>query len=264
MTVAMRLFWEITKRALARHLTYRVATITGLITNLFFGVLRASVLLALLGNSNSANGWNAQDIVTYVALTQALMMVVSIFGWSELMNTVYRGEIAAELLRPTSLYTFWLAQDVGRGLTALLTRGISIMLVCWLFFAIRVPNNFWQWLAVLLSLGLAMCLSFAFRFIVNLAAFWSPDAKGIARFAFIVLGFASGFLMPLRFFPDWLQQILALTPFPHMMNSTIEIYIGSNKTLELLALQLFWAIVLTLIAQLILARATKRLVILGG
>ncbi len=260
----MRLFWEITKRALARHLTYRVATITGLITNLFFGILRASVLLALLGNSSNANGWNAQQIVTYVALTQALMMVVSIFGWSELMNTVYRGEIAAELLRPTSLYTFWLAQDLGRGLTALLTRGISIMLVCWLFFQIQIPSHLWQWLAICLSLGLAMCLSFAFRFTVNLAAFWSPDAKGMARFAFIVLGFASGFLMPLRFFPDWLQQVLALTPFPHMMNSTIEIYIGSSRTLELLALQFSWAIALTLTAQLILAQAMRRLVILGG
>ena len=262
----MRLFWEITKRAFARHLTYRTATITGLITNLFFGLLRASVLLALLGNSSSAGGWNAQDLVTYVALTQAIMMVVSIFGWSELMNTVYRGEIAAELLRPTSLYLFWLAQDIGRGLTALVTRGISIMLVCYLVFAIRLPTDFWHWMTVFLSLTLAMGISFAFRFIVNLAAFWSPDARGIARFAFIVLGFASGFLMPLRLFPDWLQQFLALTPFPHMMNSTIEIYIGSSNTkpLELLALQGFWAIALTLVAQLILSRATRRLVILGG
>ncbi len=260
----MRLFWEITKRAFARHLRYRTATVTGLVTNLFFGVLRASVLLALLGNSSSANGWNAQDIVTYVAITQAMMMVVSIFGWSELMNTVYRGEIAAELLRPTSLYTFWFAQDVGRGLTALLTRGIGIMLICWLLFAIKVPSNLGHWFVIFVSLALAMSLSFAFRFMVNLAAFWSPDAKGMARFAFVILGFASGFLMPLRFFPDWLQNFLSLTPFPHIMNSTIEIYIGSNRTLELLALQAFWAIILTITAQLILARATRRLVILGG
>jgi ABC-2 type transport system permease protein len=260
----MRLFWEIVKRAFARHLTYRTATVTGLITNLFFGVLRASVLLALLSNSSSAGGWNAQQIVTYVALTQAIMMVVSIFGWTELMNTVYRGEIAAELLRPTSLYTFWFAQDIGRSLTALLTRGISIMLVCWLFLRIQIPNNALHWLSILASLGLAMCLSFAFRFMVNLAAFWSPDARGMARFAFVILGFASGFLMPLRFFPDWLQDALALTPFPHMMNSTIEIYIGSSNPLELLGLQTFWTIVLTIAAHLILARATKRLVILGG
>ncbi len=262
----MRLFWEIISRSFQRHLTYRTATITGLITNLFFGLLRASVLLALLGHSSNVGGWNAQDMVTYVALTQAIMMVVSIFGWSDLMNTVYRGEIAAELLRPTHLYTFWFAQDLGRSLTALVTRGISIMLVCWLVFNIKLPHSLEHWLLVLTSLALAMTLSFAFRFTVNLAAFWSPDARGMARFAFIILGFASGFLMPLRFFPDWLQQILALTPFPHMMNSTIEIYIGSSdtRTLELLGLQFFWAIGLTVLAQLILSRAMRRLVILGG
>ncbi|MEY4529849.1 MAG: hypothetical protein RLZZ156_570, partial [Deinococcota bacterium] len=173
-------------------------------------------------------------------------------------------EIAAELLRPTCLYLFWFAQDVGRGLTALVTRGISIMLVCWLVFAIKLPSDVWHFLTILLWLGLAMCISFAFRFMVNLAAFWSPDARGMARFAFIVLGFASGFLMPLRLFPDWLQQFLAFTPFPHMMNSTIEIYMGSSRWLELLALQGFWAIVLALAAQLILSRGMSRLVILGG
>lgn len=258
----MRLFWEISQRALARQLTYRVATVAGLITNIFFGLLRASVLLALIGNSSNVNGWNAQDAVTYVVLTQALMMFVAIFGWTDLMNTVYRGEIAGELLRPTNLFLFWLAQDVGRAITVLLTRGLAIMLVSALLFAIPAPKN---WLALLISLPLALLISFAWRFIVNLAAFWSPDARGIARFAFTLAMFASGFLMPLRFFPPWLQQMLNFTPFPHIMNTSIEMYIGSNThVLEALAVQLFWAIGLTLLAQFILARATKRLVILGG
>ena len=116
-------------------------------------------------------------------------------------------------------------------------------------------------------MALALTISFAFRFIVNLAAFWSPDARGFARFAFVIGMFASGFLMPLRFFPDWVQQILNLTPFPHIMNTIIEIYVGSYsgaKLLEALLLQTLWAVLLIVLAQIILARASKRLVILGG
>jgi ABC-2 type transport system permease protein len=265
----MRLFWEIAKRALARYLTYRAATLAGLTTNIFFGILRASVLLAFLGSSQGAGwvahaetGWNAQDVVTYVALTQAVMMFVAIFGWSELMNTVYRGEVAGELLRPVGLFFFWFAQDVGRAITALLTRGLPILLVCGLIFGIKPPSH---WLLLGLTLGLGLWVSFAFRFLVNLAAFWSPDARGIARFAFVFAQFASGFLMPLRFFPDWVQTALAYTPFPHIMNTIIEIYLGSHpKPLEALLLQAAWGLGLTLLVHLLLRAATRKLTILGG
>jgi ABC-2 type transport system permease protein len=247
-------------------LTYRAATIAGLTTNVFFGLLRASVLLALLGGQ-SANGWNASDVVTYVVLTQAIMMFVSIFGWTDLMNAVYRGEIATDLLRPMSLFGFWFAQDVGRALAALLLRGVTILVISSLIFQIKTPSSVTQFFALLISLALALTISFAFRFITNLAAFWSPDARGFARFAWVIGMFASGFLMPLRFFPDWLQQALSFTPFPHIMNTVIEIYVGSysgNRLLEVLLAQTFWAIALVILAQIILARASKRLVILGG
>ncbi len=263
----MRLFFEIALRAFRRHLTYRAATIAGLITNVFFGLLRVSVLLALKGEQSQINGWDTQDIVTYVALTQAVMMFVSIFGWNELMNAVYRGEISSDLLRPTDLFAFWFAQDVGRAIAALLLRGVTIMLICAVLFPIAFPSSLTQWIALIVAMALGLLVSFAFRFIVNLAAFWSPDARGIARFAFMLSMFASGFLMPLRFFPDWLQTALLFTPFPYIMNTIIEVYIGSldgAKLLEALTQQAFWAVAMVLLAHTILARASRRLVILGG
>ncbi len=247
-------------------MTYRAATVAGLTTNIFFGLLRASVLLALL-NAQRVNGWDSNDAVTYVVLTQAIMMFVSIFGWTDLMNAVYRGEIATDLLRPMGLFGFWFAQDVGRALAALLLRGVTILVISSLLFHIKIPSSVAQFLALLLSMLLALTISFAIRFIYNLSAFWSPDARGFARFVSVIGTFASGFLMPLRFFPDWMQQILNFTPFPHIMNTIIEIYVGSisgNQVLEALLVQTLWAALLVVLAQIILSRASKRLVILGG
>jgi ABC-2 type transport system permease protein len=195
------------------------------------------------------------------------MMFVSIFGWTDLMNAVYRGEIATDLLRPMSLFGFWFAQDVGRALAALLLRGVTILLISSLIFHIKIPSSFTQFLALLISLVLALTISFALRFITNLSAFWSPDARGFARFASVIGMFASGFLMPLRYFPDWVQNILNFTPFPHIMNTIIEVYVGSysgSRLLEALLVQAAWSAVLVILAQVILARASKRLVILGG
>ena len=43
----MRLFWEIAKLSFQRQIAYRAATLAGLVTNFFFGLLRAALMVAL-------------------------------------------------------------------------------------------------------------------------------------------------------------------------------------------------------------------------
>ncbi len=262
-----RLFYEIAARAFRRHLTYRAAALAGLATNIFFGLLRAAVLLALLNGRPSLEGLSAQGALTYTGLTQALIAFLSLFGSFDIMNTVYRGEVAGDLLRPISYFGFWLAQDAGRALAGLLLRGLTIMLIYAALFRVSVPGSLGQWAALALSLLLAWLLSFAYRFLVNLTAFWSPDARGIGRFAYVALMFGSGFLMPLRLFPDWVRAALTWTPFPSMVNTVVEIYLGlltGSALVRALLVQATWALALVLLGQWLLGRATRRLVILGG
>ena len=263
----LRLFWEVTRRSFRRHLTYRAAALAGIVTNIFFGIVRATILVALYGNREVVAGLDLQAVVTYTGLTQALIVFLSIFGWYDLMNAVHQGDISADLLKPMRLFTFWLAQDLGRALLGLVLRGLTIMLVYALLFGITTPQSPVQWLALAVSLVLAWLLSFAYRFLVNLAAFWSPDAKGIGRFAFVIVLFFSGFLMPLRFFPEWVQTLAYLTPFPQMLNTVVEVYLGvltGPALVGALLAQALWAVALTALCAFVLSRATRRLVILGG
>jgi ABC-2 type transport system permease protein len=263
----MKVFWEITKLSFQRQLSYRAATLAGLITNIFFGLLRASVLIALYNNREVVAGLSIQDVITYTGLTQAVIVYLSIFGSYDLMRSVYQGEIAGDLLKPINLFTFWLAQDFGRAIVGFFLRGLSIMIIYALVFDITYPTSFTQWLALFVTLSLSWLISFAYRFLVNLSAFWSPDARGIGRFAFIIVMFFSGFLMPLRFFPDWVQTLAYFTPFPHMLNTVVEIYLGvltSTQLINALLAQVAWAIVLIVMGQIVLRLGTKRLVILGG
>lgn len=263
----MRLFVEIARRSFRRHLTYRAAALAGLVTNFFFGLLRVAVLLALYGPRQEVEGITVAGIVTYMALTQAVIAYLSMFGWYDLMLSVHNGEVATDLLKPMHLFTFWLAQDVGRALVALLLRGITIMVIFALVLDLTYPETAVQWLALLLSVILSWLVSFAWRFFVNLPAFWTPNARGIMRFGFVLSWFCSGFLMPLRFFPDWVQHLANLTPFPYMLNTVVEVYLGVLQgwtLIQALLLQAAWALGLILAGQLVLKTAVKRLVILGG
>jgi ABC-2 type transport system permease protein len=262
-----RLFLEIARRSFARALAYRGAALAGLVTNLFFGWLRLNLLLALLGARDAVQGFTAADVVTYTGLAQALIVVLSIFGWFDLMNTVHRGDIAGDLLRPMNLFTFWLAQDAGNAVAQLLLRCIPILLLYAALFGLETPHTALHWLIVLTSLLLAWLCGFAFRFLVNLSAFWSPDARGIGRLMFTVMMFATGFLMPLRFFPEWLQTLLSWTPFPSMLNTVVELWLGViplGDAPRALLVQTLWCVVLIGLCHAGLAKGTRRLVILGG
>ena len=263
----MRLFVELVKLSFRRQLTYRAATLAGLSTNIFFGLLRIAVLLSLYEARSEVEGMSVQDAITFTALTQGIIAYLSIFGWYDLMNSVNSGEVAGDLLKPVSYFGFWLAQDCGRAAATLLLRSLALMLVYALFFDLTVPTSLGQWLAVILVTFLALQISFAWRFLVNLAAFWSPNAQGIGRLAFGLTWTMSGFFMPLRFFPDWFVRLCHLTPFPSLVNVIVEVYLGLVRGRDLVYAiggQLFWVLVLFGLGQLILRAGVRRLVVQGG
>ncbi len=263
----MGLFWIICAKSIQKQLAYRAAVLAGLLTNLFFGLLRAAVLVALYGSRTVVTGISVEGAITYTGITQAIIGLLSLFSWYELMNSVYTGAIATDLVKPLNYYRFWLAQDFGRALVQLFLRGVPIMVIYAIVFDISLPSTLPQWLAVLVSLTLAWIISFSWRFLLNLTSFWVPNAVGILRFGFLISWFLSGFLMPLRYFPDWFQQLCYLTPFPHMINTIVEIYLGVVSGLDIVRIilqQIGWALGLMAAGQLILRAGIRRLVILGG
>jgi ABC-2 type transport system permease protein len=250
-----------------RQITYRAATLAGLATNFFFGLLRASVMIALFGARNQVEGMSIQAAITYTALAQASIAYLALFGWYDLMSSVYTGQISADLLKPMNHFTFWMAQDLGRAVVNFVLRGVTILLFYGFFFDILLPSSISQILALMVSIILAWLISFSYRYLINLPAFWSPNALGFIRLGFGISWILSGFLMPLQFFPDWFERLSYLTPFPHMINTPIDIYLGlltPTQVLNALVVQAGWIGLLFTTGQLVMRRGIRRLVIQGG
>ena len=263
----MTAYLAVARLAFQRQLAYRTANLAGLLTNLFFGALRASVLIALYGARPSVAGYSLPDAVTFTALTQALMSFVAIFGAWDLINSIRSGEIAVELARPTDLFWYSAAQDAGRAIGQLLFRGAPIMLLYALAYRITLPPSAGHWAAFAVSMGLAWFLSQAWRYAVGLTAFWTRDAVGVGRFGWTVAILCAGFIMPLAYFPAWAQRLFYLTPFPGMITLPVEIYLGHLSGAALwaaLGTQLIWCLALFGLARLLLAAGVRKLVILGG
>ena len=263
----MNLFWHLIKLSFKQQLAYRMALWAGLATNLFFGVLRAVLLIALYGQRGEVNGLTVQGAVTYVGLTQSMIAFMSLFGGLELTDAIYSGAIASDLLRPVSIFTFWMARDFGRSLVNLLGRGVLFMLLYGLFFPISLPQNLATWLLLCVSFLMAWLLNYSWRYLISLAAFWTPDARGFLRITGTVFQLLSGFIMPLALLPDWFVSLANLTPFPSVVNTSIEIYLGTfqgSQVWNALFTQVIWLLLLIAVGEVVFRAGIRRLVIQGG
>jgi ABC-2 type transport system permease protein len=263
----VRLYWEIARRGFGRYAAYPAATVAGIFTNTIFGFLQAYILLALYENRTDIGGYDPSDAVTYVWFAQALLMTVYAFGWWELALRIRSGDVATDLARPLDPLRYWLAYDFGRAVYHFLFRGIAPFVVGMLVFDIRLPESPATWLWVALSLALAVVVSFGYRFLYNLVAFWLLDYRGTIVIAMTVSLFFSGFIVPLPFFPDWLEAIARALPFAAMVQIPVDVFLEQATGTEvagLLLLQAVWAAILLGLARVVLGTAIRRLVIQGG
>jgi ABC-2 type transport system permease protein len=247
-----------------RHSIYLAASLAGLFTNTVFGLLRVAVLLAVVGQSGSVAGYDAADTGTFVWLGQGLLAVVTMWPDRELALRVRSGDVAIDLARPWNLQMALLAQDLGRAGHAVLIRLAPPVAFGALVLPFRWPENPWSVALFAVSTLLAAMISFALRFLLDLTAFWLLDNRGIAGLYGIASGVLCGLTVPLAFFPDAVRTALYATPFPGMLQTPIDVFGERGNPVALLAHQVFWAAVTLAAGQLVLARATRRLVVQGG
>lgn len=264
---SLRLYWEVARRGYRRYATYRGATIAGVFTNTVFGFMRAYVLIALFQSRPHVGGYDVTDALTYAFLTQAALMPVYIWGWYEIAVRIRSGDIVSDLQRPVDVQSYWLAQDLGRALYHAIFRGVPPFVIGALVFHFRLPASPLTYLLFTVSMTLAVCVSFALRFIFNVLAFWLMDYRGINSLAAIFWTFLSGFALPLAVFPPTFRAIAEALPFAGMVQTPVDIFLEKFRGVALLAAmggQLVWALVLLLLGRWLLAVAVRRLVVQGG
>lgn len=263
----MRLWWEVARRGFRRYATYRGATLAGVFTNTVFGFIRAYVLLALFAAVPRVGGYDSSDALTYTFLVQGLIMPLYLWGWMEIAETVQSGQIATDLYRPLDYQLYWLFQDLGRAAYHALMRGVPPFLLAALVFDLRLPVHAHTWIAFLVSVLMAVCVSFAMRFMVNLSAFWIIDVRGVHALGAAMWTALSGFLLPIAFFPDAARSVIRSLPFVAMIEFPVDVFLervqGTDLATTLLG-QAAWAVVLLGLGRVMLDRATRKLVLQGG
>lgn len=263
----VRLYFEVAKRSFQRQMAYRAANVAGLATNTFFGLMRTYLFLGLYAGRGVEAGWTVGDAIDFVWLTQALIMPVFMWGWYEIALTIRSGDVVSDLSKPFDYYTFWLSQDAGRAVFHLIFRGVPTLLVGVLLFDVGVPGDVGRWLMFFLSLTLAIWISFGLRFLVNVAAFWLLDYRGLGIALMFITIFFSGMLVPLVYWPEWAQAKAVWLPFAGIIQTPVDVWLGKATgaaLLDVLLFQVSWAVGLMAGGRLAMVMAVRKVVVQGG
>jgi ABC-2 type transport system permease protein len=251
-----------------RYTSYRQATFAGAFTNTVFGVIKVSILFAAAASAGGVvAGYDRAALSTYTWLSQGMIAVVFIFAWTDVAQRVRTGDVAVDLMRPVHPIAAWLAEDLGRAGQACLVRFCAPMVVGGVIYGLRVPEQAATVPLFVASASLAVLVSFGGRVLVNLAAFWLLDVRGVVTLYVLASNVLSGILVPVAFFPGWLRTLAYLTPFPSLVQAPVDIGVErltGLAALGALGMQAGWAAALLAAAALVLRRAERRLVVQGG
>lgn len=264
----MRLYWEVARTTARRMATYRGATFAGIVTNTAFGFIQAYVLLAVWKSRPDIGGFDATDAVTFTFVQQGLLMTLGMFGNDrEMAERIHTGEVAIDLCRPYDYQGWWASVAYGKALFYAWARGLPPFLVGALVFDLRLPAEAWQWPAFVVSVALAVGVSFGWTFLLQVCAFWIVDIRGPNQLGTLAAMFLSGSTVPLVLFPDGLESVVRTLPFASMVQLPIEVFLGKHAGVDLavvLLAQLGWIVALVGAGRLILARGVRKVVIHGG
>ena len=259
----MRSYLALLGAGFQRQTSYRLALAAGLATNAFFGVVRTAVFFALYRERDQVAGLDVADALTYVWVLEGMFAVIWAPWVWEMAEAIRSGEFTVELLRPGDPYLRLLAFDLGRTLSILVTRTAPTLAVVALVLPLRLPPTLGGLALLAVSMVLAAVVSFQFRFLFGSAAFWTPDYRSMFMLVFPVLWLASGFVIPVDYFPGGLRVLVDWSPLIPLLMAPVRVATGRAAGLAV-AGQVGWVLVLWLTGRLVLAVAGRRLVVHGG
>jgi ABC-2 type transport system permease protein len=256
-------------------LQYRAAAVAGFGTQCWWGFIKVMVLAAFFRSSSAHQPMSFTQAVTYVWLGQAFLALLPWLADPEIAQMVASGNIAYERLRPLDTYFFWYARAMAWMIARALPRAAMMFAFACLIvpllgmddWRLRLPATFES--AALFSGAMAMTvlLSSAIVMFVNLGCVITLSERGVNSLIVPFILVLSGNIVPLPFFPNWMQPLLFAQPFAGLVDIPFRIYFGGLTgwiAFAGIAQMAAWTLVLGFAGHRALSAAMNRLQVQGG
>ena len=252
--------------------TYRVNWIFLMLGNVLSCFISYFLWRAIYGSSESAsmNGFTMPQMVVYIFLMFLTSTLINSGGTYDIGEEIRDGSIAMRMLKPVSYNSTFLFQELGNKLMTVcilivpMVAGVEIVRYN---LTNEVQFNIVSFLLYILSCILAYLINFFFNICFGFIAFVIKYLWGANMMKNCIVGFLSGQIIPLSFFPETVEKVFLLLPFSSLNYTPVMIYMemySGTKMLGYIGLQVFWVLFFWVLSKLLWSVSIKHLTVQGG
>lgn len=263
----MKTYFYIAKLRMQTMLAYRVEIFTYMIMQCLMMVAIGFFWVAAYGDNEVSHGVTVDSMMTYNVIATLIGSLYYMGVEDRIADSVKSGSIATDMIKPVSLFGMYLAEDMGNLIICFFRSTIPLFAVGALIFGIPSPASAEHFGLFLLSFILGYGINWTFSAIFAMISFTAINLGPAFSVKYHFVNMLSGAIIPIWYFPQWLQTTVNCLPFVYMFQAPLGIYIGKysiSEALNALAIQTIWLIVLTLLLVFAQKRATKRVLVQGG
>ncbi|EGO8312553.1 ABC transporter permease, partial [Enterococcus faecalis] len=179
-------------------------------------IVMASLWEAIFKNTTVVQGYNYYEMIQYYfGVTVLSYFCFYAVDW-ELNEDVHSGHFGIILLKPCSIMTYYFSKMIGDRVANIIFGLLPISFLWLIFIRGDVPFSFINLFLGLASILLAMILWFLLSFSFAMLSFWLENIFFILTVKEILIQFISGIIIPINFFPDYIQKIFWVLPFRYI------------------------------------------------
>ena len=262
----MRAYIEFAAKKFQNKMTYRLEFFMGILDTVISLIVYLCVYEALYGDLNTIDGITLSMVATNFVISLGLSQA---FSYDEffLERRVNEGSITNEFLKPVNFVFRMISENAGEGLFKLIFNFIPAVVFAVFYTELCPPAGMINIVAMIISIVLGYIILWLISFIVQTWTFWFLSVWGMITIKNVFVNILSGAMIPIWFMPPALRSVVALTPFESIYFTPVRIYLGELGGLDILkgmGIQVFWIVLLAVIANMFWKKGVKKLVIQGG
>lgn len=199
-----------------------------------------------------------------------LLTIIRMFAqdWTTitLMNNEIRsGEIAYTINRPYSYILFHYASFWGRNLPKIFVDVTSNLIAGYFLIGpLYIPVKIIILCLFMIIIGLT--IEFLIQIIIGVLSFWLEDVTALKWVFGKTVTILGGGIIPIAMYPQKLKAILEFLPFINIYYNPARLAVDFNYQLfiKCLVLQLFWLLIISILALALFKKGIKNVSISGG
>lgn len=268
----MKKYWAVFRTQIENNLAYPVDLLSRSLSILMFLWIFTQLWRATFSSATGCDidcseqvmsGLTLRETLWYLMLAEAIVLSKPRLAQA-IATTVKDGSIAYLLNKPYHYLLYQASLGFGDSILQLLFNILAGSALVWLL--VGPPPHLFSWPLVLLCVAFAWMIDYCITAMIGLAAFVTEDVTAFEWIYQKVLFLLGGLLIPLDFYPQWLQTVASYLPFYYTVYGPARFSVEPTleRLVPLLAGQAVWLTALALLVATFYRRSVHRLSINGG